>query len=105
MDITDIKACTQKLKFTFHAKQEMIYEEFGVIKENEIKEAIRSGEIIEEYSGEGRPYPAFLVYGLTKRQRPLHIVCAPVVEEKLLVVITVYQPDPERWINYRRRKI
>lgn len=32
------------------------------------------------------------------------MVCAYNVEENLSIIITVYQPDPELWIDYKRRK-
>jgi len=102
VNISAIKKCAVNLRFSSHAKQEMLYDEFGVIHEHEVKEAINKGEIIEEYSGD-RPYRSFLVFGKTKDNRPLHIVCAPVLNESILIVITVYQPNPKLWNNYRRR--
>jgi len=91
------------LRFSSHAKEEMLSEELGEIRESEVKEALQSGEVIEEYP-EDKPYASFLVYGRTKKNRPLHIVCAPVTEEEILVIITVYRPDPDQWIDYKRRK-
>ena len=78
-------------------------EEFGRIKEQEAFEAIMSGEIIEEY-GNDKPYPSMLIYGRAQSKRPLHIVCAYSEEDALAIVITAYQPDPQLWIDYRRRK-
>ena len=104
MDIRKIKPYLNKIKFSSHAKEEMLYDEFGVIYENEIKEAIYNGEIIEEYPKD-RPYPSCLIFGQTGKGRPLHVVCAVVREENMLVVITVYQPNPELWVDYRRRKL
>lgn len=102
MDIPLIKKCSGILRFSSHAKEEMLYDESGVIHEHEVREAIDSGEIIEKYAVK-RPYPSFLVYGRTCNNRPLHIVCAPIVDEKILIIITVYQPNPKLWENYRRR--
>lgn len=101
--ISLIRFCSQKLKFSSHAKEEMLYEEYGVIHEQEVKESIEQGEVLEEYHKD-RPYPSFLVFGKTKEDRPLHIVCAPLKAEKTIVIITVYQPNPELWVDYRRRK-
>ena len=81
----------------------MLYEEYGSIHEYEVKEAIESGEIIERYVKD-KPYPSFLIFGKTKQGRPLHIVCAPVRGEEVLVIITVYQPNPKLWIDYKRRQ-
>ncbi len=80
----------------------MIGEEFGEIEEREIHQVLRRGEIIEEYSGD-QPFPSCLIYGKTEEERPLHVVCAPFIEENTLVIITVYEPDPTKWIDYRRR--
>ncbi|TAN39779.1 MAG: DUF4258 domain-containing protein [Nitrospirae bacterium] len=45
-----------------------------------------------------------MLYGRTSENRPLHIVCAYSREENMVIVITVYQPDPEKWIDCERRK-
>ena len=89
--------------YTQHARFEMENEELGVIFENEVYEAISSGEIIEDYP-QDKPYPSALILGKTAADRSLHIVCAYDEEENLTIVVTVYQPNPERWIDYKRRK-
>jgi hypothetical protein len=104
MDYAVIERCHKRLKFSSHAKMEMLAEEFGMIREREVREALQSGSIIEEYL-EDRPYPSCLVYGRTRESRPLHIVCAPVVEEESLIIITVYRPDPKQWVDYKRRRV
>lgn len=89
--------------YSRHAKFEMKNEEFGRIFEKEVYEAICSGEVIEEYP-EDKPYPSVLIYGRTTENRPLHIVCAYSQTENLVIVVTVYHPDSELWIDYKRRK-
>lgn len=89
--------------YTRHAKLEMEIEEFGRVFDHEVFEAVCNGEIIEEYL-EDRPYPSVLIFGRTALDRPLHIVCAYNVEENLAIVITVYHPDPELWVEYKGRK-
>jgi len=81
----------------------MEQEEFGEIQEQEVAEIIVNGEIIEVYPDD-KPYQSCLINGTTNENRPIHIVCAYNEEDNLTVVITAYQPDPEKWINYRRRK-
>ncbi|MBI3755158.1 MAG: DUF4258 domain-containing protein [Deltaproteobacteria bacterium] len=98
-----IKKFSKHLKFSQHAKDEMLYEEFGEIYEVEIKEALTNCELLEEYSGD-RLYPSYLLFGKTNNGRPLHIVCAPLIEDEKLVIITVYQPDPALWVDFRWRK-
>jgi len=88
--------------YSQHAKVEMEQEEFGEIHEQEVAETIAHGEIIELYSDD-KPYQSCLINGKTNKNRPLHVVCAYNEEDNLAIVITVYQPDPKQWINFRRR--
>ncbi|MBI5789154.1 MAG: DUF4258 domain-containing protein [Candidatus Schekmanbacteria bacterium] len=89
--------------YTRHARAEMRDEEFGQIMENEVCEAISAGEIIEDYPGD-TPYPSMLILGETLAGRSLHVVCAYARQDNLAIIITVYQPDPGLWIEYKRRK-
>ncbi len=104
--LDEIQNCfaNEKTLFSRHARMEMEIEEYGAILEKEVHEAIISGKIIENYP-EDEPYPSCLVYGKTVNNRSLHIVCAYSKEDNLTIIITVYQPDPEKWINYEKRKI
>ena len=103
--IEKIQRCfgSDSIFYTGHAKFEMKNEEFGRILEREVYEAVCNGEVIEEYP-EDKPYPSVLILGRTKAGRILHIVCAYNDEENLAIVVTAYQPNPELWIDYRRRK-
>ncbi|MBI3797083.1 MAG: DUF4258 domain-containing protein [Deltaproteobacteria bacterium] len=78
-------------------------EEFGPITDQEVYEAICTGEVIETYPDD-TPYPSILILGTTTAGRPLHTVCAYDSEHDQAVVVTVYQPDPDRWEDRRRRK-
>ena len=89
--------------YTRHARDEMRLEEFGPIREQEVVEAIQTGKIIESYE-EDEPYPSALILGRTSHERPIHVVCAYALEEELAIVVTVYEPAPERWINYEKRR-
>ena len=103
--LKEIRDCFQSDKFLFskHARDEMEAEELGEIKGKEVHEAVLSGKLIESYP-EDEPYPSCLLYGRTSENRPLHIVCAYSREENMVIVITVYQPDPEKWMDCERRK-
>ena len=90
--------------YTRHARDEMRQEEFGPIHEQEVFEAIRSGKIIENYPDD-EPYPCALVYGRTTAGRPIHAVCAYAEDDDVAIVITVYEPDPARWVDLERRKL
>lgn len=105
MNYDAIRRCIPGCRLTDHARREMDTEPLGRIVAEEILAVLDSGEIIEEYPDDV-PYPSCLILGRTQGDSPLHIVCAPVLEEGRLIVITVYQqPDPTRWeADWRRRK-
>ena len=68
----------------------------------EIKEAILTGEIIEDYPND-YPYPSCLILGKTKSERILHIVVG--IGDSKLWLITAYIPDPAQWSeDFRKRK-
>jgi len=100
-----IKQCFEKdrVLYTHHAVLEMRNEEFGRILEKEVYEAISSGEIIEDYPDD-KPYASVLIFGKTSVGRPLHIVCAYDKEENTTIIITVYEPNPEGWIDNKKRR-
>jgi len=70
------------------------------ITEIEIVEAVVNGAIIEAYL-EDKYGPSCLILGRTSQGRPLHVQCSlpPTVW-----IITLYEPDPEEWIDFRTRK-
>ncbi|MFP3899173.1 MAG: DUF4258 domain-containing protein [Dehalococcoidia bacterium] len=89
--------------YTRHARLEMKGEGFGHILEKEVYETVSGGEVVEEYLGDA-PYPSVLILGRTQKNRPLHVVCAYAQDEDLLIIVTVYHPDPALWVDYRRRR-
>jgi hypothetical protein len=66
------------------------------IKAADIEQAVKSGNIIEDYSNDPRG-PSCLILGCVGN-RNLHILFARLAAEELLVV-TAYEPDPEEWEN------
>ena len=104
MDYSHIRLCLGNCRFTDHARREMAAESLGVIQVDELLEAIASGEVIEDYPDD-QPYPSCLVFGRAQSGRPLHVVCAPVLGEMLLIIITTYEPDPAKWeVDLKKRK-
>ncbi|HYN44594.1 MAG TPA: DUF4258 domain-containing protein [Candidatus Limnocylindrales bacterium] len=81
-----------------HTRKRMIERN---IKINEVKEAIENGTIIEEYIDD-KPLPSYLIYGKTSNSRHIHIVIG--VDEEVVAIITVYEPDPIKWIHYMKRR-
>lgn len=104
IDLEIIRRCfaSDRVLYSAHAVKEMRDEELGQIVDAEVYELVCDGEIIEQYPDD-TPYPSCLVYGTTTGGRPLHTVCAFNRESANVVIVTVYQPDPEMWEDYRRR--
>ena len=102
--LVELQRCFRedRVLYTQHARREMRGEPFGRILEQEVYETTSAGEIIEDYPDD-TPYPSCLVFSRTRRGRPVHVVCAHVPEEDRAIIITVYEPDPVRWIDFRRR--
>lgn len=69
----------------------------------ELRDAFETGEVIENYPDD-KYGPSCLIYGTTIDDRPLHVQCS-YPSRPLLKIITLYEPDPERWIEYRARKV
>ena len=105
MDIDKIKNAfrEERVYYTSHAKTEMENEEFGQINDAELGQAIENGRIIEEYPND-KPYPSYLVFGKTLEQWPIHAVCAWNRDEESAIVVTVYEPDPARWVEFEKRR-
>ena len=78
-------------------------EEFGPIDDEEVYQAICSGEMLEEYPDD-TPYPSMLIFGKTKENRPLHVVCAYNQLEEVVIIVTVYEPNPQFWVDFKRRR-
>jgi len=72
------------------------------ISPQEIREAILSGEIIEDYPHD-KYGPSCLIFGVTEKHRILHVRCSifPVW------IVTAYDPklNPERWDKHFKRRI
>lgn len=67
----------------------------------DIKEALLNGKVIEGYPEDQRG-KSCLVYGKTKGNKDLHLVCG--LTSDILWVITVYEPDPVEWIDPETRR-
>lgn len=88
-----------KYEFSEHALTQSLYREIEV---NELREAIRTSELVEDYP-EDKYGPSCLLLGRTLSGRPLHIqVSYP--NRQTIKIITVYEPDPAIWVNFRKRK-
>ncbi|HEY6291459.1 MAG TPA: DUF4258 domain-containing protein [Terriglobia bacterium] len=92
------QAAAGAFRVTQHAQQEMVEEDISL---DEVLAALQRGEVVEHYP-EHRRGACSLVSGETDSGRAVHIVCA--TAHPLLVLITVYEPKPPKWMTPRQRR-
>jgi hypothetical protein len=99
MDILLIQQLVRsgEIFFTDHAVRQMAKRN---IDDDEVTDTILAGEIIEEYPDD-KYSPSCLIFGRTAQKRPLHVVCSLPPRVR---VVTVYEPNTDEWIDFRRRK-
>jgi len=100
--LEDIRAkiLSRQFEFSKHAVDQSIIRDIAVA---EVEQAISSRcQVIEDYP-EDKYGPSCLILGFTDAGRPLHIQCS-YPTRPLIKIITLYQPDPNLWIDYRIRK-
>lgn len=89
-----------KLLFRVHAVQRMFEREISAKK---VRQALETGETIEDYSSE-MPEPSRLILGF-QGKRPFHVVTSENPGTNETTIITVYIPDPEKWNkDFRSRR-
>lgn len=94
------KALEKRLLFTPHSVEQMNKPD-RMITLREVKEALSSGKVIEDYPEDKRGHSC-LVMGYTSDRRPLHIVCSP--KEDYLAIVTVYAPAVKMWdVTFTKR--
>ena len=93
------KIAANQFEFSKHALDQSILRGITV---QELREAIADGEVIEDYPND-KYGPSCLVFGMTKSRRLIHIQCS-YPSRKVVKIITLYQPDPEQWIDYKVRR-
>ncbi len=101
--ITEIKIKIRLGLFEYskHAVDQSILREISV---QEIVDVLMTGEIIEDYPND-KYGPSCLIFGKTTQERPVHIHCSYPTRE-LIKIITLYEPDPALWIDFKiRRKL
>jgi hypothetical protein len=89
-----------RIRITDHADEEA---QADALIFDEIFFSVLQGEVIEDYPID-KPYPSCLIYGDNFQGEPIHSVWAYNDQSKWAVLITVYRPDPDRWINWRERR-
>ncbi len=107
VDVTGLKSVLERMRaqvdienirVTQHAQQEMVEEDITL---DEVIEAIDKGQILENYPKHRRG-ACCLLNGLTQKGRPLHIVCT--TARRVLIIITVYEAKPPKWVTPIQRR-
>ena len=89
-----------RVNITKHAREEAKNDSLIL---DDIFFSTRNGEIIEDYPDD-KPFQSCLIYGKSSSDDPIHSVWAYDFSTKIAVLITVYRPDPNLWINMKERK-
>lgn len=106
-DVNDVDRVLQRIRaqardgsirVTAHAQQAMIDEDMSPA---EVRESISQGRILENYPDHLRG-ACCLLFGATRGGRPLRVVCTS--SAPLLIVITVYEPMPPKWVTATQRR-
>jgi hypothetical protein len=91
----------RRIIFRIHAIQRMFQRS---LNEDDVRAVLMAGEVIENYPDD-TPYPSRLILGW-RGSRPVHVVAADNAEDNATIVITVYEPDRDRWTDsFRRRQV
>ncbi len=89
----------EEFEFSKHAADQTILRNISV---QELREVMIEGVIIENYPSD-KYEPSCLILGFTKQNRPIHVQCSYPSRLKVKV-ITVYEPDPSKWIDFKTRR-
>ena len=99
--IEEIRArfARDEFEFSKHATDQSILRGISV---QEMREAVSAGKVIEDYSDD-KYGPSCLILGFTLANKPIHLQCSH-PSRPIVKVITVYEPDPAEWVDYRVRR-
>jgi hypothetical protein len=89
-----------RIRITDHADEEA---QSDRISFDQIFSSVFRGEIIETYPDD-KPYPSCLICGQTYGRDSIHSVWGYNPDTDWAVLITVYRPDPDRWIDFKQRR-
>jgi hypothetical protein len=86
------KLCQDEcIAITKHAKNRLVERSISI---DDIKQAIRTGEIIKQYEDD-KPFPSCLLLGMTESNANIHVVAS--IDSGYLYIITAYYPDENVW--------
>jgi Domain of unknown function (DUF4258) len=93
------KIASGDFEFSQHAVDQSILRRISV---QELREALAVGQVIEDYPDD-KYGPSCLIFGFTEGGLPLHIQCSHPTRP-LVKVITLYEPDPTQWVDFKQRR-
>jgi hypothetical protein len=88
-----------EFEFSHHALKRAVERN---ISGSEIAQMSENAELIEDYPDD-KYSPSCLILGFTNQDRPLHIQVS-FADTPMVRIITLYEPDPEEWIEFRKRR-
>ena len=101
LDEIQAKILRREYEFSKHAVDMVVRRDIGVA---EVAEAMATrAEVIEDYPND-KYGSSCLILCFTKMDRPLHLQCS-YASRPIVKVITVYEPDPMLWTDFRTRKL
>src|SRR5215211_2313653 len=93
------KVAADEFEFSQHALDHTLHRNITVA---EVREAVQSCELIGDHP-QDKYGPSCLLLGWTQARRPLHVQCS-YPSRPLVIIITLYEPDPDLWMDFRERK-
>ena len=93
------KIADGRFEFSKHEVDQMFLRRITV---PEIREAFSTSELVEDYPDD-KYGPSCLLFGRTLLNRALHIQCSH-PSRPMIKIVTVYEPVPELWVDFKTRK-
>jgi hypothetical protein len=94
------KVARRQFRLSLHAEKERRRDR---ILHRELVEALGAPELLEDYPDDSRGHSC-LVLGFSAAGDPIHGVAGELLTEEVLVIITVYRPDPDGWTDWWKRR-
>ena len=91
----------KRFRITDHADEEANNDRISL--REAFKTISTTGEIIEQYPDD-KPYPSCLIFSTLQSNDLIHTVWAFNQKTQSSVLITIYRPDPQKWINGKIRR-
>ena len=94
------KILQRQYELSKHAVDQSIIRDISMA---EVEQAISTrSEVIEDYPDD-KYGPSCVILGFTTAGRPLHLQCS-YPSRPVIKIITLYEPDPANWLDFRTRK-